>query len=545
MGLVSDLKMYGRFAWGLGSFLRHPITLAEARATIVRRLNEREDHFLRLIERGIFGYRRSPYLPLMKFAGCEMGDLRHQVRTNGLEKTLHNLRDAGVYIGFEEFKGRAPIVRGGHIFQVDAHSFDNPYLSRAYRTESGGTTGVGTRVETDIEHLAALSPHLMVARAAHGVLDVPTALWLGILPDGSGINNLLRAAHFGRIPQKWFSPISFGDVKTSAKFTLATIGTVVIGRLFGKPLPWPQHVGLDEALVVARWAHETLKTHRQCLVLAPVSRALRVCLAAREAGFDLTGATFMIAGEPPTPAKVKGIESTGARYFPTYGLAESGRIGMGCAQPAGCNDLHLLKDAFAIIQKPRQVPGSEIEVAAFNVTSLLLTAPKILLNVEIDDYGIMERRACGCPLEDLGFTEHLQEIRSFRKLTGEGVTLVGSEMVRILEEVLPAHFGGSPLDYQLLEEEDKTGLTRLHLLIAPTVEIRDEQAVIATVFAALHQSSVGADSARAIWRQAQILRIQRRHPIWTSRGKLMPLHLASGSKSRLSEANQPRGNGSR
>ncbi len=524
--------MFSRFAWGLRGFLRHPITLDEARAMIEQRMAEREANFLRLIERGIFAYPKSPYLPLMKLAGCEIGDIKNLLRARGLDKTLHSLRDAGVYISFEEFKGRKPVVRGGQIIPINAHSFDNPFLSSSYKTETSGTTGAQTRVETDLEHLAAQSTHLLLARQAHNVLDVPTALWRGILPDGSGINNLLRAAHLGRIPQKWFSPLVAANLKPSLKYkyNLATYTTVILGRLFGKPLPWPEMVGIEDAIVVARWASQTLKAQGACLVLAPVSRALRVCIAAREAGFDLTGAIFMIAGEPPTPAKVKGIESTGARFFPTYGLAEAGRIGMGCANPTDCNDLHLLKDAFAVIQKPRQVPGSEIIVEAFNITSLLLTAPKLMLNVEIDDYGILESRSCGCPLEDLGFTEHLREIRSFSKLTGEGVTLVGSEMVRILEEVLPTRFGGSPLDYQLMEEEDEQGFTRLSLLINPSLEIADENAVIEAVLEAMEKSSVGADSASAIWKQAKALRVKREKPIWTARGKLMPLHLVNNSK---------------
>jgi hypothetical protein len=532
MSFLGEMKMFSRFAWGLRGFLRHTITLDEARAMIEGRLAQREVNFLRLIERGIFGYSKSPYLPLMKQAGCEVGDIKNLLRAGGLEKTLHSLRDAGVYIGFEEFKGRKPVVRGGQVIPVEQHSFDNPFLSSSYKTESGGTTGAQTRVETDLEHLAAQSAHLMVARQAHKVLDVPTALWRGILPDGSGINNLLRASHLGRIPQKWFSPVVAANLKAPLKYkyNLATYATVVLGSLFGRPLPWPEMVAIEDAIVVARWARETVREQGACLILSPVSRALRVCIAAREAGFDLTGTTFMIAGEPPTPAKVKGIESTGARFFPTYGLAEAGRIGMGCARPTDCNDLHLLKDAFAIIQKPRQVPGSEIVVEAFNVTSLLLSAPKLMLNVEIDDYGILESRSCGCPLEALGFSEHLREIRSFSKLTGEGVTLVGSEMVRILEEVLPAHFGGTPLDYQLVEEEDKEGFTRLSLLINPSLAIADHNAVIEVVLEAMARNSVGADSASAIWKQANTLRVKREKPIWTARGKLMPLHMANHSK---------------
>jgi len=203
---------------------------------------------------------------------------------------------------------------------------------------------------------------------------------------------------------------------------------------------------------------------------------------------------------------------------------------MGCVQPSDTNDLHLLKDGVALIQYPRHVPGTEITVDAFHFTSLMPTAPKLMLNVESDDYGVIEKRACGCPFEVYGFDDHLRHVRSFRKLTGEGVTLIGSEMVRILQEVLPGRFGGTSLDYQLLEEEDRNGFTRLFLLISPKIGSVDEKAVVETVLEALARSSDAGSVARAIWHQAGTLQIRRTEPIWTSRGKLMPLHLASRSR---------------
>ena len=57
MALLPDLKMYGRFAMGLRRFLRETISLEQSRAIIQQRLEEREDNFLRLVERGIFGRR--------------------------------------------------------------------------------------------------------------------------------------------------------------------------------------------------------------------------------------------------------------------------------------------------------------------------------------------------------------------------------------------------------------------------------------------------------------------------------------------------------
>ncbi len=142
----------------------------------------------------------------------------------------------------------------------------------------------------------------------------------------------------------------------------------------------------------------------------------------------------------------------------------------------------------------------------------------------------MEQRACGCALERYGFPDHLRGIRSFRKLTGEGVTLIGSDVVRILEEVLPARFGGTSQDYQLQEVEDAGGFTRLNLLISPRVTLAEEAAVIDAMMEALGHTSPAADLAQATWRQAGTLRIVRQEPAWTTRGKLMPLDLSQRSK---------------
>jgi hypothetical protein len=523
--LLNQLKMYARFARGLPGFLRHTITLSDAEQIVRRGLDNREANFLRLIERGVFGHARSPYRWLMGNAGCEMGDLRRMVRSDGVEAALLSLRRAGVYITFEEFKGRSPVVRNGKSLEVCAGDFTNPFLSTSYQAETGGTTGAGTRVGQDLDHLAVQSAHIMLHNHAQGTLDVPQAIWRGVLPDGSGINSVLRSSHHGRVPAKWFSVNRPGDRRVPLRFGLATYGTVLIGRAMGVPIPWPDVVHIDRAVVVARWARETVERHGACLINVAVSRALRVCVAAREAGIDLTGAVFVIAGEPPTPAKVAGIRASGARCYTTYGFAEGGRLAIGCANPVSDNDLHLLRDAFAVYTYERRLPGFDITVDALNITSLLLTTPQILLNVEVDDCGTVEERSCGCPLERLGYNLHVRDIHSYGKLTGEGVTLIGSEMTDLLERVLPARFGGSPLDYQLMEEEDKNGFTRLSLLVSPRIEGIRDQEVIETVLERLHSSSLMADSARSVWAQAGTLRVKRMEPVWTGRGKLMPLYL--------------------
>ena len=200
MNILADLKMYGRFAWGLRGFLRHTISLEEAKAIVQKRMAEREENFLRLVRKGIFGYPKSPCLPLLKLARCEMGDIENMVRDKGLEGTLRALREAGVYVTFDEFKGREPIVRKDQVTFVRDHDFDNPFLSHYYLGETGGTTGAGTRIVIELDHLAAQAPLIMLSYDVHNVLHIPMAIWLGILPDASGINNILRCVRFGKIP---------------------------------------------------------------------------------------------------------------------------------------------------------------------------------------------------------------------------------------------------------------------------------------------------------------------------------------------------------
>lgn len=523
--LVEDLKMYGRFVRGLRTFLRHPVSVDEAAAAIRQRMAEREENFLRVLQRGIFDYPRSPYLPLFRLTQCDIGDVRDMVRREGLEKALLALREAGIYVTFEECKGRVPIVRNGREFPVSAHSFDNPWLQAHYFSESGGSTGAGTRVHHDLDYLAVRATHDAVSYHAHGVLDAPIGVWRGMLPDGSGMNTTLALCRCGHPPLRWFTPGVPGLGKPAAwKFPIANQLTVLIGRACGVAIPWPEHVPVEQAIRIARWAEQMVEQRGKCVLAMVASRALRVAVAARNGGIDLTGVTFVISGEPVTTAKVEGIRASGASYFTTYGYSEAGRIGRGCCNPSSSNDLHLLSDMCAVIAYPRTVSENHT-VPALNVTCLLPSSPKILLNAESDDYGILEQRHCGCPLEGLGFTTHLREIRSFRKLTGEGVSVLGIDILHILEEVLPQKFGGSPLDYQLVEEEDENGFTFISLIVSPSVPIDDEAELVSTLLDAMNRKGPAGGTASETWAQSGNLRIKRMQPVLTARGKLLPLYV--------------------
>lgn len=521
---MSEARSFAGFVAGLPAFLNQRITLDDARRVIHRRMADRAANLLQTLEHAVFTNPRNPYARMLHLARCEPGDVRGLIEREGVEAALVALRAAGVGLTFEEFKGTGPIVRQGEVIEAGPTAFDNPGSGRSYPLMTGGSTGPGRRIAMDLEHMRARLPMQIVADAVHGVLGLPTAIWFEI-PPGNGLNSLLMRVPYDNVPERWYTPLWAGPTGAPLRFRLATRTVLARARLAGVKLPDPVHLPLERADVIACWAADTLRTRQRCAIRGHVSKMLRVALAARERGLDLSGAVIMAGGEPPTPAKVRQIEATGARFVTNYHLTEAGPVGMRCATSTDANDQHVLMDHLALIPAPRELPRFGIGVDAFCLTTLLPTAPRFLLNVEIDDCGVIEHRACGCPWESFGFTTHVRDIRSYRKLTGEGVTLVGTDMERILEDVLPARFGGGPLDYQLLEEEDERGFTRLSLLVSPGIGIDDEDAVIETVLRALSRGDAGAAMSGAIWRQAGALRIRREPPRSTARGKVLPLHV--------------------
>jgi hypothetical protein len=524
MALISDLLKYPRLAIGLRGFLHGTITLEASKQRIAERLRNRERNFLSLVQKGIYQNPQSPYLKLLELAGCQFGDIESGVNKDGIEATLKKLLAEGVYISWEEFKGRKEVVRGGQRFQFKDRDFDNPFLAVYYQKQSSGSRSAGTRTTFDLRNQLERSYYELPVLTDNNALDVPIGLWAPVLPAASGIGNILRYWKVGKPVARWFSPVDERQAQSSLTHRLAMRYIIYGSRLWGAKLPKPEYVGLEEAVKVARWLAETKQRFGGCAFTCYVSLAARVCQAAMENGLDIAGVHFFSGGEPLTQAKRRQIEATGALVTPRYAMSEIGRIGFGCHIASDTDDVHLLHDSVALIQHRRRVEHTDISVDTFLFTPLLPSAPKLLINMESDDYGVVETRNCDCLLGQLGLNTHLHNIRSFAKLTGSGMTLVGTDLVRILEEVLPAKYGGAATDYQLLEEEDSQGQTHLSLIVSPTVGEVDEAEVIATVLSELRRVPHPGKLTAGFWAQATILRVERRTPL-AQMGKVMTLHL--------------------
>ncbi len=464
----------------------------------------------------MFGNPSSPYLALLRLAGCEPGDVTRLLAQDGLEGTLARLRDAGVYLTFDEFKGRREVERGGRRFGFRERDFDMPGETPALTAASGGTRGPATRVRTSLPHLTDLARATALALDAHDIGHAEHVVWLV-----SGLTVALLTAKLGQPPVAWFHPL---PLPRGAR--LSALYVTALSRITRCPLPRPRRLPLERPEAMAHWLAARARAGRAVCVTTYASSAVRVARSAREAGLDLAGVTFVTLGEPFTAAKRAAVEAAGARALVRYAFTEAGIIGFACATPRAPDDLHFFDNAHAMILRTRRVGAEGPTVEALLFTSLLLSAPKVLINVESGDSAGVGRRACECRLGAAGLTTHLESIRSFEKLSGEGMTFIQVDLLRVLEDVLPAQFGGVGADYQVVEEEGTEGILRLTLAVSPRVGPVDLEQVRAAFLDGLARQPGASRAGVEMWRAAETVRVVRRPPTATAAGKILPFHVA-------------------
>ncbi|PYU40328.1 MAG: hypothetical protein DMG54_23850 [Acidobacteria bacterium] len=529
------MRKYDRFVEGFRRFAEQRMTpdeaLAKANDSIRKRVLAREENFLSFVEKGIFQYACSPYLKLLERKRIQFNDLKTWVGKDGIERALRTLENEGVYFTVDEFKGKVPVVRNGIEFWCQEGMFDNPFLSYVYEVRSGATRSAGTRVRIDFDYLHQRSLYDALFLNMHGCLKAPIANWFPIFPGAPGINSSLRFADIGNPVQRWFSQVPEDQLNVNWEKKWGTKLIFTLGKLHGCRLAEPEYVGLDDALKVAEWAAAALQQHENCVVYTFASSAVRVCIAAAEKNLNIKGTKFLVTGEPLTPQKRTEIEAVGGAPVPVYGISEAGVIAAGCDQNHPQSDhCHLYKDTTAIISHRQNVPHSDLFVESYLFTSLLYESPKILLNVGMGDYGEISSESCACVFGQVGFDACLNNIRSYEKLTGEGVTFVDTDFIRIVERDLPERFGGRSTDYQLVEKEDSRGFTHLQLLVSPRVGEIQETEVLDRFLNLLRRAEASPDSwsqsGTEMWKQSNMLQIVREFPVPTVSGKIMPFFVS-------------------
>jgi hypothetical protein len=336
--------------------------------------------------------------------------------------------------------------------------------------------------------------------------------------------HVLEQIPFNRPPAHWFSQVDPAAASLHPRYRWSARLQHLAGRVNGLRLPTPRYVSLEDPRPILDWMQTTVRAGRTPHLKTYASSAVRLCQAALAAGLDLRGVQLTVSGEPITANRMATIRQTGATALPRAGSSEGSLLGIGCLEPESVDELHAFSDSNAAIQPGPDGPPQGLPPTALLLTSLRRSARLILLNVSLGDQVELSQRRCGCPLEAAGWTNHWQRLRSFEKLNAGGMTFLDTDVIRVLEETLPARFGGGATDYQLVERETAGGLADLRLIVHPRLGPLDETAV-RDAFLDTIGGGDGVEQVMALqWRGAGLPRLQREPPRLNAAGKILHLH---------------------
>jgi hypothetical protein len=396
---------------------------------------------------------------------------------------------------------------------------------------SGGSRGARPPLTIDLAHVRDRAVNTCLVFHAIGGERWTHAVW-GV-PGGASMVNVLEFATFGARFRRWFSQIdsSSPDLHPRYRWSARAMRWGSVGAPVR--LPPLEHVPLADPSRILEWLDEVRRAGGTPHLHTHCSSAVRICQAAEAAGMRLDGVHFTAASEPTTAARLATIQRVGATCWAQYASVEAGLVGRACANPHAPDDMHVQEDRVALVQPdPAAVPPG-LTAGALLTTSLRRTATAlVLLNVSMGDVAVMHRRRCGCPLERLGWTLHLHGLRSVEKLTAAGMTFLDTDVIRVLEEVLPGRFGGGPTHYQLVENEDADGRPGLQLLVHPAVGPFAPRAVAEAFLAAIGAGEGAQKVMELAWRDAGLLRVEQGVPLVTASGKILHLHADGATSAR-------------
>jgi len=492
---------------GLPGFFGKPLDIGTSLDALKTRMENRAENFLSSAAI-VYAVPHNPFRRLLLSAGCEYADLESGVRSRGIEKTLEALRGEGVFLSYDEFKSGVPVVRGGVAFETRPEDFDNPRIAGGTisATTSGTRSSRPMRVPFDWAFIAAEAANECALSADHGILDAPQALWYPGLPGIAGLHNMLISAKYRRPPDRWFAHCADRRMRQPFGRNPAVRALPVLGRLYGLRLPRPEPTNLEDALRVARWLAEKAAEHGISVLRGFTGSVVRAVQAALENDLDITRSVLFTGGEPLTAARRSFIESSGARVYPRYIATETGLIAAACPHGEPPDDMHVYLDRVAVL--PPKDGGGLL------YTTLLPGAGKILLNTDIGDGGVLSKKACPCLFGSLGMDVHVHEVRSWERITIEGMTVSVYELDAALGRAA-SDAGGNPDDVRFQEVHDARGFGRLRIVVGPSLGDVDETRLVDGLFRNLEGRDPGHRMTARIWRQAGSVEVVRGRPEYT------------------------------
>jgi len=509
--------LYSRMALSLGRHLRTPVD-RDPEGTVRRLIEKRGTNFLWLAK-DLFGNPEHPYSQLFKVAGCSYADLEKAVIADGVEPTLQALMREGVYVSHDEFRGKKEIVRGGRHIRSTAASWLNGRDKGAIGCSTSGSSGRPIATTGGSARTSHMEAHTLLLLRE---LDSGKPAMVSLAPTlpGYGIVSLLVFARVNHGFERWLA--IGGRNWRNLAYRAVTRCLVTQMRWMGAQAPYPAYLGQNDFLPVASYLAQRCGEGARPIVNGYVSSLTRVAAEAAHHGLDLTGCRALCAGEALTPAKLATMECVGMEPYATYWTSEFGSLGTACHSMRSRNCVHISLDAVALTTRPSEVMGAS-GVDSLCVTSLLPFAARTAINVEIGDTGVIEPCTCDCRLRSLGLHQQIRDMAAISKVTAQGMLIGMDDLATVLEEVLPARFGGQLGDYQIIETEGATQ-TEVVLRIRLGATVVPPGEVLRAFLAETGRLYGGSLSVRS-WSHSNGIRAEFGEPVFTETGKFRPVRL--------------------
>ena len=168
-------------------------------------LENRSSRFLDRLRRIVFANPQHPYFKMFEEARCSFDDVNGLVQERGLEPALEILRQSGVWLSHDEFKGKAPIVRSGRHIDSETASFENPLAPGTWATSSSGSRSAGTRVLKSLSFMAHRNCYEVMGFRE---FDFANRQWISlapILPAQWGPMRPILAHKLGLRAEHWYA----------------------------------------------------------------------------------------------------------------------------------------------------------------------------------------------------------------------------------------------------------------------------------------------------------------------------------------------------
>jgi hypothetical protein len=518
--VFAELFKYLKLSEGLAYLHRMPSD-PNYRATIETFIRNREANFLR-VAKGVLANKEHPYARLFEGAGCAYADLEAELGRNGLEATLNRLLAEGVYLTLDEFRCNTEIVRGGRHILATMADWDNAAGKGPLQNFSSGTSGrksLRTNHGLEYANFGGAAGRILLDEFQNVRRAIVTMM--PILPSSNGLGSCLGGAKLGYPTEGWFA-LGGGSMLKNAHYKAMTAAIVARLRLGGANVPYPTYLEPDDFSPVAEFIAKRKKEGTGIAIMGMVSSVTRVAGAAIDGGLDIRGTLALVTGESLTDAKRDLIERAGIEVYPMYATSEFGGIGLPCRQMRSGNCVHIALASIALVSR-RQESWSDEDVDSLHITNLLPFAPRMLINVEIGDTGVIEPATCDCEYSRLGYRLQVRDMAAITKLRGQGHTLGAPEVVRLLEEGLAKQFGGRPGDYQLLEVEGQAQ-TEMVLRIHPRAGVASPEKVL-EYFLAQCRRTYGGSLTVLHWAESNAVRVEVMPPILAASGKFRAIRL--------------------